>query len=163
MSAQYVSLRVVEPLRNGEDLLSHLLKMQSRRLTQQQVAAVMRVSAQSDQTQTPLFLPIVADQVKGCTSFNEVPPLSSSVKQLILSFFNSLHKLHGHRVRLVTKTARTVTQPRGSHSHEQARRFGLSRKFTDCSVVTHPLHAPSRALLLLSLLLSHNIPLPRVH
>jgi len=38
MSAQYVSLRVVEPLRNGEDLLSHLLKMQSRRLTQQQVS-----------------------------------------------------------------------------------------------------------------------------
>jgi hypothetical protein len=93
---------MVEPLRDGEDLLAHLLKMQSRRLTQQQMAAVMRVSAQSDQTQTPLFLTIVADQVKGCTSFSEVPPLSSSVKQLILSFFNSLRKHHGHR--LVTKT-----------------------------------------------------------
>ncbi len=32
-----------------------------------------------------------------------------------------------------------------------------------CSVVAPSLHAPSRALLLLPLLLSHNIPLPRVH
>jgi hypothetical protein len=33
----------------------------------------------------------------------------------------------------------------------------------DCSVVAPPLHAPSRAPLLLPLLLSHNVPLPRVH
>ena len=32
-----------------------------------------------------------------------------------------------------------------------------------CSVVAPSLHAPSRAPLLLPLLLSHNIPLPRVH
>ena len=32
-----------------------------------------------------------------------------------------------------------------------------------CSVVAPPLHAPSRAPLLLPLLLSHNLPLPRVH
>ena len=32
-----------------------------------------------------------------------------------------------------------------------------------CSIVAPPLHAPSRAPLLLPLLLSHNIPLPRVH
>jgi hypothetical protein len=32
-----------------------------------------------------------------------------------------------------------------------------------CSVVAPPLHAPSHAPLLLPLLLSHNIPLPRVH
>jgi hypothetical protein len=32
-----------------------------------------------------------------------------------------------------------------------------------CSVLAPPLHAPSRAPLLLPLLLSHNIPLPRVH
>jgi hypothetical protein len=32
-----------------------------------------------------------------------------------------------------------------------------------CSVVAPPLHAPSRAPLLLPLLLAHNIPLPRVH
>jgi hypothetical protein len=32
-----------------------------------------------------------------------------------------------------------------------------------CSVVTPPLHTPSHAPLLLPLLLSHNIPLLRVH
>jgi hypothetical protein len=32
-----------------------------------------------------------------------------------------------------------------------------------CSVVTPPLHSPSHTPLLLSLLLSHNIPLPSVH
>ena len=32
-----------------------------------------------------------------------------------------------------------------------------------CSVVAPPLHAPSRAPLLLPLLLSHNLPFPRVH
>jgi len=98
----------VEPLRDGEDLLAHLLKMQSRRLTHQQMAAVMHVVApqsddtQADQTQTPLLLTIVANHVKGCTSFSEVPTIASSVKQLILSFFNSLRKIHGHRI--VTQT-----------------------------------------------------------
>jgi hypothetical protein len=33
----------------------------------------------------------------------------------------------------------------------------------DCSVVAPSLHVPSHAPLLLPLLLSHNIPLPRVH
>jgi hypothetical protein len=32
-----------------------------------------------------------------------------------------------------------------------------------CGVVAPPMHAPTRAPLLLPLLLSHNIPLPRVH
>jgi hypothetical protein len=32
-----------------------------------------------------------------------------------------------------------------------------------CDIVTSPVHAPSRAPLLLPLLLSHNLPLPRVH
>jgi hypothetical protein len=32
-----------------------------------------------------------------------------------------------------------------------------------CSIVTSPMHAPSRTSLLLPLLLSHNLPLPRVH
>ena len=32
-----------------------------------------------------------------------------------------------------------------------------------CSVVAPPLHAPSRTPLLLPILLSHNLPLPRVH
>jgi hypothetical protein len=32
-----------------------------------------------------------------------------------------------------------------------------------CSIVAAPMHAPSRTPLLLPLLLSHNLPLPRVH
>jgi hypothetical protein len=32
-----------------------------------------------------------------------------------------------------------------------------------CSIVADPMHAPSRTSLLLPLLLSHNLPLPRVH
>jgi hypothetical protein len=32
-----------------------------------------------------------------------------------------------------------------------------------CSIVASPMHAPSRTSLLLPLLLSHNLPLPRVH
>jgi hypothetical protein len=32
-----------------------------------------------------------------------------------------------------------------------------------CSIVAAPIHAPSRTSLLLPLLLSHNLPLPRVH
>ena len=32
-----------------------------------------------------------------------------------------------------------------------------------CGIVAAPVHAPSRAPLLLPVLLSHNIPLPRVH
>jgi hypothetical protein len=33
----------------------------------------------------------------------------------------------------------------------------------DCSIVADPMHAPSRTSLLLPLLLSHNLPLPRFH
>ena len=32
-----------------------------------------------------------------------------------------------------------------------------------CGIVAAPVHGPSRTFLLLPLLLSHNIPLPRVH
>ena len=32
-----------------------------------------------------------------------------------------------------------------------------------CSIVAPPMHAPSRTPLLLPLLLSHNLPIPRVH
>jgi hypothetical protein len=44
-----------------------------------------------------------------------------------------------------------------------AKALALRLNIQGCSIVPHPLHAPSRAPLLLPLLLSHNIPLPRVH
>jgi hypothetical protein len=39
----------------------------------------------------------------------------------------------------------------------------INLNIQDCSVVAPPLHAPSRTSLLLPLLLSHDLPLPRVH
>jgi len=59
-------------------------------------------------------------------------------------------------------------------SHRSQRRAGapvlglrpaprINLNIQGCSVVAPSLHAPSRAPLLLPLLLSHNIPLPRVH
>jgi hypothetical protein len=39
----------------------------------------------------------------------------------------------------------------------------INLDFEGCGIVAAPLHAPSRAPLLLPLLLSHNLPLPRVH
>ena len=45
----------------------------------------------------------------------------------------------------------------------QASALRINLNIQDCSIVAPPLHAPSRAPLLLPLLQSHNIPLPRVH
>ena len=53
-----------------------------------------------------------------------------------------------------------VTQ---KHCGAKASALRINLNIQGCSVVAPPLHAPSRAPLLLPLLLSHNIPLPRVH
>ena len=39
----------------------------------------------------------------------------------------------------------------------------INLNIEDCGVVAPPMHAPSRTPLLLPLLLSHNLPCPRVH
>jgi hypothetical protein len=39
----------------------------------------------------------------------------------------------------------------------------INRSVQGCSIVAAPMHAPSRTSLLLPLLLSRNLPLPRVH
>ena len=39
----------------------------------------------------------------------------------------------------------------------------INLSFEGCGIVAAPVHAPSRAPLLLPLLRSHNLPLPRVH
>jgi len=46
-------------------------------------------------------------------------------------------------------------------SRNSSPRIGLNVQ--GCSIVAAPMHAPSRTSLLLPLLLSHNLPLPRVH
>jgi hypothetical protein len=45
----------------------------------------------------------------------------------------------------------------------QAAALRINLSVEGCCVVAHPMHAPSRAALLSPLLLSHNLPFPRVH
>jgi WD40 repeat protein len=98
---------MVEPLTDGSQLLQYLLKLQKRCLTQQQINSVMQVANQSDQTQTPLFLTILANETSSWQSFSRIPHISPSVKLLILGFFNSLANSHGHR--LVNQTICLLT------------------------------------------------------
>jgi hypothetical protein len=53
------------------------------------------------------------------------------------------------------------TPPRIVAAKASALRINLN--IQGCSVVAPSLHAPSHTTLLLPLLLSHNLPLPRVH
>jgi hypothetical protein len=46
---------------------------------------------------------------------------------------------------------------------EGGRALRINLNVEGCGIVAAPVHAPSRAPLLLPLLLSHNLPLPRVH
>jgi len=45
----------------------------------------------------------------------------------------------------------------------KAAAFRINLNVEGCGTVAAPVHAPSRAPLLLPFLLSHNLPLPRVH
>ena len=45
----------------------------------------------------------------------------------------------------------------------KAAALSINLSFHICGFVATPVHAPSRARLLLATLLSHNIPFPRVH
>ena len=45
----------------------------------------------------------------------------------------------------------------------KAAELRINLNVQSCSIVAAPMHAPSRTSLLLPLLLSHNLPLPRVH
>ena len=49
------------------------------------------------------------------------------------------------------------------HTNSPASALRINLNIQGCNIVAPPLHAPSRAPLLLPLLLSRNIPLPRVH
>ncbi len=67
----------------------------------------------------------------------------------------------------------TPVQARGilQRPEEQSRTCGcqsgsverINLNFQGCGIVATPMHAPSRTPLLLPLLLSHNLPTPRVH
>ena len=45
----------------------------------------------------------------------------------------------------------------------KAAAFRVNLNVQGCGIVAPPMHAPSRTPLLLPLLLSHNLPTPRVH
>jgi hypothetical protein len=46
---------------------------------------------------------------------------------------------------------------------DKAAALRINLNVQGCSIIAAPMHAPSRTSLLLPLLLSHNLPLPRVH
>ena len=46
---------------------------------------------------------------------------------------------------------------------DKAAALRINLNFLGCGIVATPMHAPSRTPLLLPLLLSHNLPIPRVH
>ena len=64
--------------------------------------------------------------------------------------------MHGEFLRPVTELQ---SRTRGG----KAAVLQINLNIEGCSIVAAPVHAPSRAPLPLPLLLSHNLPLPRVH
>ena len=86
-----------------------------------------------------------------CTSH---PGVLGSIPKREESRKTGLHPVLKYRVPHGSQVGLVVAKP-------LALRINLN--IQGCSVVAPPLHAPSRAPLFLPLLLSHNIPLPRVH
>ena len=67
---------------------------------------------------------------------------------------------------LVPFQARGILPPAEEQSRTRGNQSGgvrINLNVEGCGIVAAPVHAPSRAPLLPPLLLSHNLPLPRVH
>jgi hypothetical protein len=69
---------------------------------------------------------------------------------------------HANIFSIGTPVIKTHTRTRGGHAAKTAV-LRINLNVEDCGIVAAQVHAPSRAPLLLPLLLSHNLPLPRVH
>jgi len=67
-------------------------------------------------------------------------------------------RVHGEFLRLLFLQAHRETE-----AHFTSLPLRINLNVEGCGIVAAPVHAPSRAPLLLPLLLSHNLPLPRVH
>ena len=88
----------VEPLKEAGQLLAHLLKLQGRRVTDAQRNALVSAVAKSDQTQTPLMVTILAAQASEWHSYNSIPEIKSSVREIIIAFFQQLEREHGEEL-----------------------------------------------------------------
>ena len=88
----------VEPLKEAGQLLAHLLKLQGRRVTDAQRNALVSAVDKSDQTQTPLMVTILAVQASEWHSYSEIPVIQSSVREIIIAFFQQLEREHGEEL-----------------------------------------------------------------
>ena len=86
----------VEPLQDAADLLQHLLKLQGRCATKEQIDRIVDAVNSSDKTQTPLLVTILAQWVLQWHSYDDLNRVTvpTSVRDLILSFFQRMEKTH---------------------------------------------------------------------
>ena len=72
--------------------------------------------------------------------------------------------MHGANTHSYFRVPSTFWPPLKKRGVEHCLEKGVEYTYGDVySIVAAPMHAPSRTSLLLPLLLSHNLPLPRVH
>ena len=96
---QQVFVRV-EPLKDAADLLRHLLKLQGRCATGEQIDRIVEAVNSSDHTQTPLLVTILAQWVSQWHSYDDLSRVTvpTSVRDVILGFFQRLEKTHGEKL-----------------------------------------------------------------
>jgi hypothetical protein len=90
----------VEPLKDAADLLRHLLKLQARCATEEQTRRIVEAVNSSDHTQTPLLVTILAQWVSQWHSYDDLSRVTvpTSVRDVILGFFQRLEKTHGEKL-----------------------------------------------------------------
>ena len=108
----------VEPLRDAELLLRHLLALKGRKVTPDQMCALVKVMERVDSNaQTPLMATLLAELARRWKSTSQIPPaLPSTVREIIIqffeglvSFFEMLEKSKGAGKRLVMHTLAYIT------------------------------------------------------
>ena len=104
----------VEPLKDAADLLLHLLKLQGRCAKREQIDRIVEAVNSSDHTQTPLLVTILAQWVSQWRSDDDLGTVAqwvsqwrsdnddlrtpTSVRDVILGFFQRLEKAHGEKL-----------------------------------------------------------------
>ncbi len=72
-------------------LLEHHLRLQHRRVTESQMQALVEAAERAgDAARTPLMMTLLAALAKNWRSSTPVPALPSSVREIIIHFFDSL-------------------------------------------------------------------------
>ena len=105
------SFSKVEDIQDPKEVILHLLSLQGRTITDQQMEAVLkafRARSENDMAGTPLWLTLVAQWAASWHSYDEPPQdIPASVRGLILQLFEHLVKLRGKA--LVRKTLAVIT------------------------------------------------------